>query len=93
MAHVYLLHFDQKLHHAQHYLGFTPNGVESRLEKHLKGKGAKLVKAVVDLGRAVVVARIWEHDDWKEARAQERRMKRTNHLPSYCPICRGERKR
>lgn len=88
MPHVYLLHFDQKVaDHAQHYCGWTPNGVEARLQKHLSGNGSKLVKAAVDIGCAVVVAATWKHDDWKEARRQERQMKRTNNLNRYCPIC------
>ena len=88
MPHVYLLHFDRPLSHAQHYCGYTPNGVEQRLQTHLAGNGAKLVKAVVEAGRKVEVARVWEEDDWKAARARERRMKNTHHLPRYCPICR-----
>ncbi len=87
MPHVYLLHFDQKLEHAGHYCGWTPNGVEQRLEKHLKGNGAKLVKAVVASGRAVVVAATWKHDDCQEARRQERQMKQTHNLARYCPVC------
>ncbi|KKN45087.1 hypothetical protein LCGC14_0686690 [marine sediment metagenome] len=42
---VYLLHFDEKLKHAQHYCGWTPNGIDQRLTSHLKGTGAKLVKS------------------------------------------------
>jgi len=88
MPHVYLLHFDQKLSHAQHYCGWTPNGVDDRLALHLSGNGSKLVKAVVATGMSVMVARVWEHEDWQTARQQERRMKNTHHLPSYCPVCR-----
>ena len=88
ISHVYLLHFANPLYHARHYCGWTPNGVEQRLATHLSGNGAKLVKAVVANGSAVVVARIWECSNWQEARQQERRMKNTHNLPSYCPVCR-----
>lgn len=73
---------------ARHYCGWTPNGVEERFKTHLAGNGAKLVKAVVEAGDKVEVARVWECEDWRIAREQERRMKRTHHLESYCPVCR-----
>jgi len=92
MPHVYLLHFDKPLHHAQHYCGWTSNGVEQRLATHLAGNGSKLVKAVVANGSEVAVARVWDHDGWQTARQRERRMKNTHHLPSYCPVCREARK-
>lgn len=88
VSHVYLLHFGKPLCHAQHYCGWTLNGIEQRLAVHLSGHGAKLVKAVVANGSAVVVARSWECGGWREARQQERRMKNTHNLPSYCPVCR-----
>ena len=50
---VYLIHFDQKLHHAQHYLGFVDGGedrLQSRLEYHRKGIGSKLLRAVAQKG-------------------------------------------
>ena len=94
MPHVYLLHFDKPLRQdenreAKHYCGWTPNGVEQRLKIHLSGNGAKLVKATVENGSQVEVVRVWEEKDWEAARARERRMKNTHHLPSYCPICCG----
>lgn len=91
MPHVYLLHFDKSLHHAQHYCGWTSNGVEARLGTHLSGRGAKLVKAAVEAGLQVVVARSWQYGNWQEARQQERRLKNTHNLPSYCPVCRKAR--
>ncbi len=92
MPYVYLLHFNKPLSHAQHYCGFTPNGVEQRLAVHLAGNGARLVKAVVEAGREVEVARIWKHENWQEARSQERHLKRQHNGPRLCPICREVRK-
>ena len=90
MAHVYLLHFDKKVaNHAQHYLGYTPNGVEQRLATHLSGNGAKLVKAAVEDGCQIEVAKVWEHKDWREAREHERQLKRQHNGPRFCPVCHG----
>ena len=88
MAHVYLLHFSKKVaNHAQHYSGYTPNGVPERLATHLSGNGAKLVRAAVAVGCKVVVARVWEHEDWREAREHERQLKRQKNGPRFCPEC------
>jgi hypothetical protein len=35
---IYLLHYDQPLHHAQHYLGFTDD-LDARTSRHLNGFG------------------------------------------------------
>jgi len=43
---VYLIHFSQKLHHAQHYIGFVDNNLTQRIKKHRSNKGAKLLAAV-----------------------------------------------
>jgi len=79
---VYLLHFDQPLHHARHYVGFTEN-LEKRLETHRKGIGSKLVKAIVENGNDFVVARTWADGD----RTFERHIKNQKNGPRFCPIC------
>ena len=90
MAHVYLLHFDKKIaEHAQHYIGWTANGVDDRLAVHLAGNGAKLVKAATEVGIVVTVARVWEHEDWRSAREHERQLKRQKNGPRFCPVCNG----
>ena len=43
---VYLIHFQSKLHHAQHYIGFVETDLLQRIELHLSNKGAKLLAAV-----------------------------------------------
>ena len=92
MPHVYLLHFDKKVaDHAGHYLGWTQNGVADRLTTHLAGNGAKLVKAAVAVGCKVGVAATWSHNDWRDARRQERQMKRTHNVARYCPVCGSRR--
>jgi hypothetical protein len=37
MSAVYLLHFDRKLSHAGHYIGFAKSSVEERVAQHQKG--------------------------------------------------------
>jgi predicted GIY-YIG superfamily endonuclease len=46
---VYLIHFQTKLHHAQHYLGFASDLMQ-RIEMHRTNRGAKLLAAVNDNG-------------------------------------------
>jgi hypothetical protein len=36
---VYLIHFSEKLHHAQHYLGFVANDLIQRIELHASNRG------------------------------------------------------
>ncbi len=85
---VYLLHFSEPYKHAQHYLGFTQDRLEQRLEYHQKGKGSKLLKVVIEFGISFQVVRIWENGD----RNFERRLKNNGHLSHYCPICKEKRK-
>jgi len=79
---IYLLHFSQKLHHAQHYLGYTRN-VKKRVAQHLRGEGSPLVKAVVAAGIEVSLAWTAEGD-----RNDERRYKNAKRLSQFCPQCR-----
>jgi predicted GIY-YIG superfamily endonuclease len=87
MQTVYLLHFDRPLKHARHYLGWTTN-LDARLEHHLKGSGARLVRAVVQSGIGVTLARQWRGED----RNFERKLKNRNNGPKLCPICAKESK-
>ncbi len=78
---VYLIHFDEKLSHAQHYLGSTAD-LASRLDRHRKGQGARLMQVITELGIPWRVARTWDGD-----RALERELKRQKASPRLCPIC------
>ncbi len=82
---VYLIHFDKKLAHAQHYIGFVekPDGLESRLDYHRKGRGSKLLKAVTEKGIGFEVARTWRD----ETRDFERSLKNKKNAKKLCPIC------
>ena len=89
MGIVYLLHFDSKLHHAQHYLGYASN-LEQRVEQHRKGRsGAGLVRAFFERNVPFVVARTWDGN-----RLLERHFKDRWHSGvKLCPLCNGGRER
>jgi hypothetical protein len=78
---VYLLHFAEPYHHAQHYLGWSPR-LMPRLLTHLTERGSPLVRAAVGAGIAVRLARTWPGD-----RAVERALKRRRRHRVYCPLC------
>ena len=78
---VYLLHFEEKLAHAQHYLGSTDD-LEARLACHRKGNGARLMQVITEQGIAWRLARTWPG-----GRRQERALKRYKASPRLCPIC------
>jgi hypothetical protein len=87
---VYILHFSEKIYHAQHYVGFcqklNPN-LYNRIEKHWKGKSrVALMKKVSRKKINFVVAKIYlgVNQDF------ERDLKNKKKSSLYCPVCRGE---
>ena len=78
---VYLVHFERRLAHAQHYLGWTSRP-EVRVEEHRNGRGSRLLAAVQTRGIPWRVVR-----RWRGTRKDERRMKDHRHGPRWCPIC------
>ena len=77
-----LLHFDRKIHGAQHYLGYSVH-ITRRLRQHLHGAGARLVRQALRAGITVELVRVWTTDN----RKQERALKKTRTPKSYCPKC------
>jgi len=80
---VYLICFQNHFKHARHYLGFAKNDVEKRLEKHRKGQGSKLLRAVASAGIEFDVIRTWSNVD----RHFERRLKNMKNTKAMCPLC------
>jgi predicted GIY-YIG superfamily endonuclease len=81
---VYLLHFERRVSNAQHYLGFTNDErLEQRLTEHVSGRGAKLVKRVLEQGVAIYLARVFPQLNAND----ERRLKTASHFDKLCPIC------
>ena len=67
---VYLLHFSEAYKHARHYVGFT-NNLESRLDAHARGQGARLLQVIIEAGHTFELARTWQG-----TRKDERRIKK-----------------
>ncbi|HYE94480.1 MAG TPA: GIY-YIG nuclease family protein [Terriglobales bacterium] len=82
---VYLLHFEPDYRHAAHYLG-SANDVEERVKEHVSGQGSPLVKAAVEAGCRVEVARVWEAAKGY-GRRLERRLKDRKESTRLCPKC------
>ena len=59
---VYLLHFHERLgterHYAQHYFGFTDD-LDSRVEKHRAGQGARITEVLKERGIGFDVVAVW----------------------------------
>ncbi len=81
---VYLIHFDENISHARHYLGWTGD-LESRLESHASGRGAKLMAEVSRREIPWRCVRTWPNVD----RHFERKLKRRKNGPKLCPACNG----
>lgn len=79
---VYLIHFNKKLRHAQHYLGFADD-VDKRIARHRSGRGARLLRALNDLGIEWECVRRWDDGD----RAFERKLKGLKNAKRLCPVC------
>lgn len=84
---IYLLHFDEKYEHAQHYVGFCEqySGLDSRFEYHAKGNGSKLLAAVSAAGIDFKLVRLWEG-----TRNDERAIKNCRQAMRYCPVCQAK---
>lgn len=84
---VYLLHFDSPIsprHTTQHYIGWTDD-LETRIDAHRAGRGARLCEVAHERGIGFRVARTWPGD-----RGLERKLKRWKMGPRLCPICAGQ---
>lgn len=83
---VYLIHFSEKIHHAQHYIGFVEGNLIQRIELHLNNRGSKLLAAVNNQGIRWQVVRVWLEGD----RYFERKLKNYKKSRHFCPICRSK---
>ena len=84
---VYLLHFEEKYGHCQHYLGWaSKGGLKNRIQQHRDGIGSKLTIAFYDAGIPFRVARVWRH----ATKLQEKRIRDKANNPKLCPICAKE---
>jgi predicted GIY-YIG superfamily endonuclease len=83
---VYLIHFHSKLHHSQHYIGYTNDkegAMEARIKKHRNGSGARILRRCNELGIEYDLVRLWPGCDGKF----ERKLKNRKNAPKLCPLC------
>lgn len=80
---VYLIHFATPYKRVRHYIGFTPNDLESRMKKHRNGTGSRLMRAVTNAGIEWSVVRVWQD----EGRQFERKLKNQKQSSRFCPAC------
>jgi hypothetical protein len=83
---VYILHFSKPLAHAQHYVGYSETP-ESRLHRHIKRMEQPLLRAALQAGIKLTIARIYPDAD----RKFERQLKNRHKTADYCPLCNPER--
>lgn len=80
---VYIIHFKNKLHHAQHYVGYVwGDDFTKRIKQHRNGTGAKILKACNERGiqyRVVVAC--------GGGRDLERWIKNQKNTAQFCPVC------
>lgn len=86
---IYIIHFDEPLAHARHYVGYYKRGnLKRRLEEHRSGRGARILQVCNERGITYRVVRLMEGD-----RNRERQIKNAKCTPRYCPECRKIKKR
>lgn len=89
MRGIYLLHFEPRYRHADHYLGYADD-VLRRVHEHRTGvSGVKLTEAAARAGCTMMLVRVWR----RKGRKFERQLKgyrnagRTGSLARVCPAC------
>lgn len=81
---VYLIHIHPSIHHSRHYLGYcADNRLDNRLNEHEKGQGARLTRVARELGRELILTRVWVG----KGRRFERKLKNRKNAPRLCPLC------
>jgi len=82
---IYVLHFDDKLSHAQHYAGCTSN-LLNRLKAHANGAGSRLTRELFRLGREWQLGGLYQ-TSFTNMRKHERDLKDQANAARYCEIC------
>lgn len=84
---IYLVHFMTPYKRISHYIGSTED-LDKRIDRHQKGRGAKVLKLATQSGVEWLVVRVWQTED----RALEKSLKRNRNHKDYCMICEMERR-
>lgn len=81
---VYLLHFDEPVGKARHYLGMCKAArLHWRQLEHLRGVGASLTARAARQNIGWTVAATW----WTADVHLEREIKNASHFEKLCPVC------
>ena len=81
---VYLLHFDEPIGKARHYVGICKaQRLHWRMLEHRNGRGAALTAKAYELGIGFSIACTWFTDD----PAKEREIKVASNYAKHCPLC------
>ncbi len=83
---VYLIHLDEPIAHASHYIGWS-RFFKQRILHHRRGTGAKFLAEAVRRGIAFDVVRTWKNSDGNF----ERKLKNRKKARMFCPVCINKR--
>lgn len=83
---VYLLHYEEPMNGAQHYLGASRD-VFARIRHHEAGNGARFPAAFRRAGINFELARLWIATVAENPFHMERRLKRGKNNRKLCPTC------
>lgn len=84
-AYIYVLHFREKLKHAQHYIGCTTK-LSQRLEAHACGAGSNLCRVLRDKGIEWQLGGLMQCT-FTRMRQLERGLKEQANSSRYCELC------
>lgn len=82
---IYVLHFDDPIAHAQHYVGCTKNPLY-RFKKHSIGQGSRLCKELFKRGISFQIGSL-SCCTLNQMRKIERQLKNQKNAARYCTIC------
>ena len=85
---IYVLHFDSKLHHAQHYIGATTH-LPERLRCHAHGHGSCLTSALRKNCIGWRVGGLYQCHSRSSMWRLERQAKSSHQGSRYCGLCSG----
>ena len=78
---VYIIHLDNPLSHAGHYIGYTDN-LPARIQRHASGRGSPMLHAATVAGITWRVVRVLRGD-----KVLERELKSRHGARVFCPVC------
>jgi predicted GIY-YIG superfamily endonuclease/N-acetylglutamate synthase-like GNAT family acetyltransferase len=91
MSYIYVLHFCDKLAHAQHYVGCT-GALKARLTAHANGAGANITRVLHERGIEWTLGGLMTTTH-ANMRRLERQLKNIANSDRYCELCTKQTKR